>query len=363
MITGYAPLSAFWRMPESMLKTRSTSKWIPERALRELVRNDEGMSLLAKRAVLLMLSTALPSFAHAQQYPSKPIRIIVASTPGGGADFVARAIAPKLTDALQQQTIVDNRPGGGATLGYEMGVRAAPDGYTLTLITPSYSINPSLHTLKFDAVTDYTPIVMISKGPLVAVVHPSLPAKNIRALIAIAKGRPGSITYGTTGSGTIIHLATALFEHMAGIRMTHVPYKGGSPALLDVIAGNIDLNFATPQTGLRQAKAGRVRPLGITSATRLPAAPEIPTIAESGVPGYEVVNWQALIGPKGVPRPVVERLNAIVNQAISSREMSEKLQADGVAPAGGSPEQLHEQIRKEVDMWRKVVNQAGLKPE
>jgi tripartite-type tricarboxylate transporter receptor subunit TctC len=312
---------------------------------------------------LPMALGATPFFSNAQQYPSKPLRIIVASTPGGGADFVARAIAPKLTEAFGQQTLVDNRPGGGATLGYELGVRAAPDGYTLTLITPSYSINPSLHTLKFDAIADYTPVVMISKGPLVAIVHPSLPAKNIRDLIAIAKAKPGAVTYGSTGTGTIIHLATALFEHMAGIRLTHVPYKGGAPALMDVIAGNIYLNFATPQTGLRQAKAGRVRPLGITSLTRLPAAPEIPTIAESGVPGYEVVNWQALIGPKGLPRAVVERLNTAINQAISSRDMAEKLQADGVAPAGGSPEQLHEQIRREVDMWRKVVNQAGIKPE
>ena len=320
-----------------------------------------------KRSLALLIAlialTALPCGASAQQYPSKPLRIIVASTPGGGADFVARAIAPKLTEAFGQQTIVDNRPGGGATLGYEMGVRAAPDGYTLTLVTPSYSINPSLHTLKFDAVADYTPIVMISRGPLVAVVHPSLPAKNIRDLISIAKAKPGAVTYGSTGTGTIIHLATALFEHMAGIRMTHVPYKGGSPALLDVIAGNIYLVFATPQTGLRQAKAGRVRALGITSLTRLPAAPEIPTIAESGVPGYEVINWQALIAPKGVPRAIVDRLNSAINQAISSREMAERLQADGVSPAGGTPEQLHEQIRKEVDMWRKVVNQAGLKPD
>jgi tripartite-type tricarboxylate transporter receptor subunit TctC len=319
-----------------------------------------------RKTLLLTLAIALgatPSLSNAQQYPSKPLRIIVASTPGGGADFVARAIAPKLTEAFGQQTLVDNRPCGGATLGYELGVRAAPDGYTLTLITPSYSINPSLHTLKFDAIADYTPVVMISKGPLVAIVHPSLPAKNIRDLIAIAKAKPGAVTYGSTGTGTIIHLATALFEHMAGIRLTHVPYKGGAPALMDVIAGNIYLNFATPQTGLRQAKAGRVRPLGITSLTRLPAAPEIPTIAESGVPGYEVVNWQALIGPKGLPRAVVERLNTAINQAISSRDMAEKLQADGVAPAGGSPEQLHEQIRREVDMWRKVVNQAGIKPE
>lgn len=312
--------------------------------------------------VLLAAIAAGPSVAaEVQQYPSKPLRIIVASTPGGGADFVARLIGTKLTEAFGQQTLVDNRPGGGSTLGYEMGVRSAPDGYTLTLITPSYSTNPNLYTLKFDAVSDYTPVVMISKGPLVAIVHPSLPVKNIRELIAVAKAKPGAVTYGSTGQGAIIHLATALFESMAGIKMTHVPYKGGTPALMDTIAGNIYLVFATPQTGLRQVKAGRVRALAVTSATRLAAAPDVPTIAESGVPGYEVINWQALIGPKGIPRAIVERINTAVNQALASPEMAEKLQADGVSPAGGTPEQLHAQILKEIDMWRKVISQAGIK--
>jgi tripartite-type tricarboxylate transporter receptor subunit TctC len=314
-------------------------------------------------ALLFAAAAVVHSGAEAQQYPSRPVRIIVASTPGGGADFVARVMSPRLTEAFGYQTLVENRPGGGATLGYEMGVRAAPDGYTLTLITPSYSINPSLYALKFDTLADYTPIVMISKGPLVAIVHPSLPVKTIRDLVAIAKAKPGAVTYGTSGQGTIIHLATALFENMAGITMTHVPYKGGTPALMDVVAGNIYLNFATPQTGLRQAKAGRVRALAVTSAMRLNAAPDLPTIAESGVRGYEVINWQAFIGPRGIPRPIVERINTAVNHALASPDMAEKLQADGVAPAGGTPEQLHEQIRKEVEMWRKVIAQARIRIE
>jgi tripartite-type tricarboxylate transporter receptor subunit TctC len=316
-------------------------------------------------AVLLCAIANLAAIypARAQQYPSKPVRIIVGSTPGGGADFVARLIGGKLTEAFGQQIIVENRPGGASTLGYEMGMRSAPDGYTLTLITPSYSINPNLYALKFDALTDFTPLILIAKGPLVAVVHPSLPVKTMRDFIAFAKAKPGLITYGSTGQGAIIHLATALFEHMAGIKMTHVPYKGGGPALIDVIAGNIYLNFATPQTGLRQVKAGRVRALAVTTATRLAAAPDIPTIAESGVPGYEVTNWQALIGPKGIPRPIVDRINNVINQALKSRDMAEKLQADGVSPAGGTPEQLHEQIRKEIDMWRKVIAQAAIKIE
>jgi tripartite-type tricarboxylate transporter receptor subunit TctC len=317
----------------------------------------------AAAATLLVSSLAVSVSAWPQTFPTKPLRIIVASTPGGGADFVARLIGTKLTETFGHQTLVENRPGGGSTLGYETGMRSAPDGYTLTLITPSYSINPSLYALKFDALTDYTPVVMIAKGPLVAIVHPSLPAKTMRDLIALAKAQPGVVTYGTSGQGTIIHLATALFENMAGIKMTHIPYKGGAPALIDVVAGNIYLNLATPQTGLRQAKAGRVRALAVTSATRLNAAPELPTIAESGVPGYEVINWQAFIAPKGVPRPAVERINTAVNQAISSRDMEEKLQADGVSPAGGTPEKLHEQIRKEVDIWRKTIAQAKIKLE
>lgn len=319
-----------------------------------------------KTICTLMLTAGLAVFAAsapAQQYPTKPVRVIVASTAGGGADFVGRLIAPKLTETLGQQTIVENRPGGSATIGYEYGVRSAPDGYTLTLITPSYSINPSLHTLKYDPAVDYTPIVMVSKGPLVVVAHPSLPATNIRELVALAKARPGSVAYGSTGSGAIIHLATAYFESMAGIRMMHVPYKGGAPALMDTIAGHVQIVFATPQTGLRQVKAGRVRALGVTSAAPIPAAPEILPIAQQGVPGYEVINWQALIGPKGLSRPIVDRLNSAINTALTSREMEEKLQADGVAPAGGTPEQLHAQIVKEVAMWRKVVTTAGIKAE
>jgi tripartite-type tricarboxylate transporter receptor subunit TctC len=316
-----------------------------------------------RRLLLLLFVLCTNATAFAQNYPVKPIRIIVSSTPGGGADFVARVVAPVITEALGQQVIVENRPGGGSRLGYEVGLRTPPDGYTLNLITPTYSINPALYHLKFDPLADFTPIILVAKGPLIATVHPSLPARTIRELIALSRKKPGGISYGSTGQGTIIHLATALFEQMAGIKMTHVPYKGGANALVDVMAGNIDLIFATPQAGLRQANAGRVRALGVTTATRLPAAPQIPTIAESGVPGYEVTNWQALIAPKGLPPAIVERINTPINQALKTKELDEKLQSDGVAAAGGTPEQLYEQIRKEIDMWDKVVKQAGVKIE
>jgi tripartite-type tricarboxylate transporter receptor subunit TctC len=316
-----------------------------------------------KTLATLLAAAAIAAPVCAQQYPVKPVRIIVASTPGGGADFVARLVAPKLTEAFGQQTIVENRPGGSTTIGYEYGVRSPPDGYTITLITPSWSINPSLRAVKYDPAVDYTPVVMVSKGPLIAVCHPSLPVKNVKELIALAKAKPGTITYASTGPGAIIHLATAHFASMAGIKMMHVPYKGGTPALMDTIAGHVSLVFATPQTGLPQIKAGRVRALGVTSAARLAAAPQIAPIAEQGVPGYEVINWQALIGPKGMQREAVTRINAVINQALASKEMEEKLQGDGVAPAGGTPEQLHAQIVKEIAMWRTVIKNAGIKAE
>ncbi|MCE9642043.1 MAG: tripartite tricarboxylate transporter substrate binding protein [Betaproteobacteria bacterium] len=260
-----------------------------------------------------------------------------------------------------QQIVVENRAGAGSTLGYEFGMRAAPDGYTLTIITPSYSINPSLYPLKFDAATDYTPIIKLASGPYVVVVHPSLPVKNTRELIALAKARPGQIAYGSSGQGAIVHLTTELFLYMARVQMTHVPYKGGGVALTDVIAGQIQLVFATSQTGLPQAKAGRVRALAVTTPERIAAEPNLPTVAESGVPGYEVTNWHALIGPKGMPRAVVERLHAETAKILRQKDMEERMQSDGIAPAGGTPEQLHEHITKEIAQWRQVVTRAGIK--
>ncbi len=306
-------------------------------------------------------ATAGGAQANPVSYPVKTVRIIVASAAGGGSDFIARLLAQKLTDVLGQQVIVENRAGAGSTLGIEAGIRAAPDGYTFVLVTPSYSANPSMYPLKFDAVNDYTPIVPVARGPLVAAIHPSLPAKSLREVIALAKARPGQIVYGTAGQGTIVHLSNALFLHMAGITMVHVPYKGGGPALTDLIAGQISMVFATPQTGLPQAKAGRIRALAVTTATRISAEPSIPTIAESGVPGYDVSNWHGLIGPKGIPRAVVERLNSEVNKIIRSKDMEDRLRGDGVAASGGTPEALHEQIRREVTLWRGVVQDMGIK--
>src|ERR1043166_7077950 len=313
-------------------------------------------SLLFMAALL-----AAPSFAPAQQYPVKPIRIIVATAAGGGTDFVARLMGQKITDALGQQVVVENRPGAGSTVGIESGLRAAPDGYPFNMITPSYAINPSLYPVKFDPLTDFTPVIQIARGPLIVLVHPSLPVRNARQLIALAKAHPGQLTSGTSGTGTIVHLAAEHFFDMAGIKLTHVPYKGGAPALIDLVAGQISLVFTPPQTALPQVKSGRLRAIAVTTAERIAAEPAIPTIAESGVPGYEVTNWHGLIGPKGVPRAIVERINGELARSLSLKDMQERLQADGMTPTGGTPEQFHAPIRKEIEMWRGVVAHAGIK--
>ncbi len=312
-------------------------------------------------AIALAAAFGFACAAAAQPYPSKTIRLIVAAAPGGGTDFVARLMGNKLAEALGQQVIVDNRPGAGSTLGYEFGVRAAPDGYTFTMISPSYAVNPSLYPLKFDPLNDFTPVIPVARGPYVLVVHPSLPARTTRELIALAKAKPGQIAYGSSGQGAIVHLTTELFLHMAGVQMTHVPYKGGGPALTDLIAGQISLVFATSQVGLPQVKAGRLRALAVTTPERIPAEPDLPTVAESGVPGYEVTNWHGLIGPKGLPRAIVERIHGELTKIIKQKDMEDRLQADGVSPAGGTPEQLFEQIRKEIEQWRQVVARAGIR--
>jgi tripartite-type tricarboxylate transporter receptor subunit TctC len=312
---------------------------------------------------VLAVSLAVPAAGWAQAYPAKPIRLIVPFAPGGGVDFIARLIGPRLGEALGQQIIVENRPGAGSSIGTEFALRSAPDGYTLLEISPSYTINPSLQPIKFDTLNDYTPIVLIGKGPFVLVAHPSLPARDARQLIALARSRPGEILYGSSGQGTIVHLTTELFLFTAKVKMTGVQYKGGGPALIDVIAGHVQVVFSPPQTGLPQVKAGRVRAIGMTSAQRIPTEPGIPALAET-VPGYESTNWHAMIGPKGLPPAVVERISTEVRTIVSRKDVEERLHASGVFPqGGGSPEDLRALIRKDYEQWRKVVAQAGLKPE
>ncbi len=319
------------------------------------------MKKLAALSAVLLAMLALP--APAQQYPSKPVRIIVPFAPGGGSDFIARFMAQRLTESLGSQVIVENKPGAGGVLGIDLGVKAPADGYTLTLIASSYTVNPSIYKLNFDPVSDITPVIQISQGPLLVVVNPAVPVKSIRELIALAKSKPGEVTFASSGQGSVIHLATELFDTMAGIKMNHIPYKGTGPALTDTLAGQTNVFFSSTANAMPHVKAGKLRAVAVTTSKRIPALPEVPTIAESGVPGYDVVLWHGLIGPKGLPRAVVDRINGEVTKSLKLKETADQLQNDGVAPAGGTPEQFAAQIKKEIGIWRKVAADAGVKQE
>src|SRR3954469_6580276 len=299
--------------------------------------------------------------AFAQKWPTKPVRIIVPFAPGGGSDFIARFTAQRLTDALGAQVIVENRPGAGGLLGIEQGVKAKPDGYTLTLIASSYTVNAALYPLKYDPIADITPVVQISQGPMIVVANPKFPAKTLQELVALAKQKPGTINFASAGQGSITHMVAELFQSMAGVKMNHVPYKGPGPALTDTVSGQTDIFFSSTATALPHVKSGRLRAIAVTSAKRLPAEPEVPTIAESGVPGFDVILWHGLIAPKGVPAPIVERINAEVNKMLQSPETAKQLETDGVAPAGGNAQRFGDQIRKEIARWKDVVTKTGVK--
>ncbi len=311
-------------------------------------------------ALSLALMASAPAMAQ-QKYPAKPVHIIVPFAPGGGSDFIARFAAQRLTEALGSQVIVENRPGAGGLLGIEQGVRADPDGYTLTLIASSYTVNAALYPLKYDPLADITPLVQISQGPMIIVANPKFPAKTTKELIALAKQKPGSINFASAGQGSITHMVVELFQSMAGIKMNHVPYKGTSPALTDTISGQTDILFSSTATALPHVKSGRLRAIAVTTAKRLPAEPEVPAVAESGVAGFDVALWHGLIGPKNLPRPVVERINAEVNKMLKSKETAAQLETDGVAPAGGSDKQFRDQIAKEIALWKDVVAKTGVK--
>ena len=312
-------------------------------------------------AALLLSLCLLP--AHAQQYPTKPVRIIVPFAPGGGSDFIGRFIAQKLTAALGSQVIVENKPGAGGVIGIEQGVKSAPDGYTLVLIASSYTVNPSVYKLSFDPVADITPVVQISQGPLLIVVNPQVPVKSVKDLIAMAKAKPGELNFASPGQGSVIHMATEYFDNMAGIKMNHVPYKGTGPALTDTISGQTQVLFSSTATALPHVKSGKLKAIGVTTAKRIPALPDVLTVKESGLPGYEVILWHGLIGPKGLPKAIVDRLNGEVNKALKLKETDEQLQNDGVSAGGGTPEQFGATIKREIGVWKKVAADAGVKAE
>lgn len=309
-------------------------------------------------ATLGMVTT--PVYA---QYPDKPIRLIVTFVPGGGADMLARYIGQAIGDELKQTVIVENRPGAGGMIGIDAGRTAAPDGYTLTLISSSYTVNPSLYKMKFDPVEGITPIVQVSRGPLLVVANPKLPADSIPELIEYAKQNPGKLNYASSGQGSVIHLANELFNSKAGLQMTHIPYKGGGNAQNDLMAGMIDLYFAATASAMPHVQAGKMKALAVTTPERIAALPDIPTIAESGLPGYEATLWYGLVGPSGMPADVVEKINTAVNTALLTPKAKEKLQTDGAEPAGGTAEQFKQTISSEIELWKEVVGELGIKAE
>ena len=321
------------------------------------------MSLRICAALLAVVVTAASLPAVAQQYPAKPVRVIVPFAPGGGSDFTGRLVAQKLGERMGASFLVENRPGAGGNLGAEMVLKSPADGYTLLLISASYTVNPSVYKLAFDPISEATPIIQISGGPYVVAVHPSVPANTLAEFIALAKKQPGKLAYGTSGNGSVMHVASQYFLDTAGIKVLHVPYKGTGPALQDTIGGQVQLIFGAIPATLPHVKNGRLRALAVTSARRVSAAPELPTVVESGYPGYEVINWHGLIGPKGLPGDIVERLNREVNELIKGDEMKKVLAADGLEPAGGTPAQFAEILRSEGARWAKVVKQAGIKIE
>ena len=301
---------------------------------------------IARRNVLrlfLLMATSLlgAPTAMAQGYPNRPIKIIVTFVPGGGADIIGRYLAQGLTLAMGQPVVVENKPGAGGLLGVEAGLAAAPDGYTFTLISSSYTVNPSLYKLKFDPVNDMTPIVQVSQGPLLVVANPKLPVTSLADLVALGKAKPGSLNYASSGQGSALHLGAALFADTAGFSMSHVPYKGGGAALNDLVAGQVDLYFAATASALPLVKAGKLRALAVTSNKRIAALPDTPTIAESGYKGYDVTLWYGLIGPKGLPADIVARINTEVNKVLNLKETPAKLEVDGASTAGGSAAQFH----------------------
>src|SRR5262245_23137801 len=313
--------------------------------------------------LLLAAAATLVAPASAQPYPAKSVKLIVPFAPGGGSDVIGRFMAQRLAVALGQPIVVENRAGAGGVIGVETGIKSAPDGYTLTLIPSSYTVYPSLYKLKFEPIADIAPIIQFSSGPLLVVVHPSLPATTIRDLIALAKSKPGKLNFASPGHGTTLQLATELFALMADVRLNHVPYKGTGPALTDTVAGQTDLYFAGIAAALPHVRSGRLRAIAVTTGKRVAAVPEVPTLAESGLPDYEVVVWYGVAGPKGLARAIVERVNGEVAAILKSKGVGEQLQNDGLAPAGGTPEQFLARIRKEIEAWRKVVEAAGIRIE
>lgn len=324
------------------------------------------MRCCVKRALgILLAAVALCGAAQAQQnYPVRPVRLIVPSSPGGGTDITARIIAPKLGEYLGQQVVVENRPGAGTMIGGEAVARAAPDGYTLLMGISTLAINPAMYKrVPYDALRDFAPISQVVALPNMLVTHPSLPVKSVRELIAFAKARPGQINFASAGVGTNPHLAMELFLSMTDLKMVHVPYKGSGQGVIDLLAGHVTVMMPSILTALNYVKNKRLRALGVTSAKRAAGVPDIPTIAEAGVPGYEAVQWFGVLAPAATPRDIIMRLHKEIVRTVQAPDIKPKLINDGADPVGSSPEEFAAFIRSETNKWAKVAKSIGIKPE
>jgi tripartite-type tricarboxylate transporter receptor subunit TctC len=306
----------------------------------------------------------LCSAAIAQTYPSKPVRVVVSFPPGAGVDIVARTVMPKLADAVGQQFIIDNRAGASGNLGSEVVAHAPPDGYTLLFTPASVASSQALYTkLNYSLTRDLEPISMVAAAPFVLVVHPSLPVKNVKELIAMAKAKPGQLLYASTGNGGSPHLATEMFKQQAKIDITHIPYKGTPPAVTDLIAGQVSMMFANTLSVLPYVNSGRLRALAISSAKRSAAAPAIPTIAENGMPGFDSVTWFGVLAPAGTPREIINRLSTELRRVAQTKAVADQLIAQGADPIGSTAEEFGARIKSDIAKWTVIINAAGIKAE
>ena len=323
---------------------------------------DSSAGFLRVTAVLATCVCAIPAHVAAQAFPTKSIRFIVPTTTGGGSDLIARSLGAKYAAAWGQQVVVDNRPGAGMTIGIDLVAKASPDGHTMIIVNPSHAINATLMArLPYDAVRDFTPITVIATQAYAVVVAPSLPAKNIRELIALAKAKPRELSYASSGPGSASHLATEMFSGMTGVEMIHVPYKGTGPAVLDLISGRVQLYINPLLAVIGAVETGRLRVIAVTSAKRVNSLPEVPTVAESGVPGYAATSWYMLLVPSKTPAPVVNQIHAVTVKALKSKDVVDMLA--GADPVGDTPREAMEFLKVEIARWGKAVKQAGVKIE
>ena len=311
----------------------------------------------------LMLVAAGAGIAQSN-YPNRPVRMVVPSSAGGGADIVARIVAPRLAERLGQQVVVDNRPGAGTMIGGEVVARSAPDGYTLLMGVSTLATNPVIYrNMPYDALRDFAPITEVASLPNILVVHPSVPVKTVKELIAFTRAHPGQLSYGSPGTGTNPHLAMELFRSMAKVDMLHIPYKGSAPAIIDLIAGHITVMAATALTGIPHVRSGRLRALAVTGTARAAAAPDVPTIAEAALPGYDAVQWYGVLAPAQTPKDIVSKLHTEIVRILQTPEVKDRLLGDGADPVGNTPDEFTRFIKVETDKWAKVARDAGIKPE